>query len=112
VEITKEEQDGITIVAVSGRIDAITSARLEEALMGYIDQGAARIILDMKNVEQMTSAGLRVILLASQQLHGKGRFVLARPGPEEMEILEMVGFDTILSIHSGLEDAKNEAGSG
>ena len=107
MEITSEELDGVRIVAVSGQVDAITSTRLEEALMGYIDKGATKMVLDMRDLLQVTSAGLRVILFVAQQLHGKGGFALAHPREEVLEILEMAGFDTILSIYSSLEEAKN-----
>lgn len=107
MEIVIREEDGVTVVALSGRIDAISSVKLEESLMGAIGAGANRVILDLKDVALVSSAGLRVILMAAQGLHGRGRLALLHPRDEVLEILELAGFDTILPIHTSYDEARD-----
>lgn len=102
---TKKEKN-LAIVAASGEIDAVTCTRLEEELGGLIEKGETRIILDLKEVRYISSAGLRVILSSTQKLDGKGKLVLARLTEDVFEIIEMTGFTHIMDIFDDLDKAR------
>jgi len=108
VQVQVTSENNLQIVKILGRIDAITSPELEKELMELINQGATRLILDLGEVPYISSAGLRVILMAAQKLYGTGSVAIAETKPEVQEILEMTGFDTIMPIYKSVEEARGE----
>jgi anti-sigma B factor antagonist len=60
--------EGVTVVRIHGRLDAATSARLESALLPAIGPGANRVVLDLQDVEYVSSGGLRVVLQLAKEL--------------------------------------------
>ena len=108
MQIRKEQKGDVTVVAVSGKVDAVSSTELENELMAIINDNCRKVVLDVQDMFYISSAGLRVILAAGQALYEDGQFVLARPQAEVLDILEMTGFDTILTITGDLESALAE----
>ena len=84
-------------VAPAGRLDTATAPEFEKQL-GEILQGVSELVLDMKKVEYVSSAGLRVILKIQKVMHGQGKMKLTRVNESIMEILEITGFSDILTI--------------
>lgn len=64
IEIKRIIED--TIIEVSGRLDTITAPELEKAITEDID-GTKNLVLDIKGVEYISSAGLRVLLAAQKK---------------------------------------------
>ncbi|MEG1979381.1 MAG: STAS domain-containing protein, partial [Victivallaceae bacterium] len=60
--------------------------------------GIRELIFDFSEVDYVSSAGLRVILLAQKKMASRGSMKLIHVAPEVMEVFEMTGFDAILSI--------------
>ena len=95
IEIKKNAEE--TIIEVSGRLDTITAPVLEKTLGE--NMGDAKILtLDLKGLEYISSAGLRVLLGAQKKLKGFGEMKLKNVCRDVMEILEMTGFADILTI--------------
>lgn len=92
------------VLAASGRLDALTGGNMERACHEALAQ-SPKVALDLRNVNYMSSAGLRVLLsslkLASSQ---NGAFALIAPQDGVREVLEMSGFTKIFVI---VEDAAN-----
>lgn len=105
MHVTVETEDDIRIVSASDKIDASTAPELEEVVLGLMNKGILRIVLDLRQVSYLSSAGLRVILMVAQQLYGRGKVAIAGPQDEIREILEMTGFDTVMPIETELESA-------
>ena len=105
--IELEKCDQLSIVYASGEIDAVTCSKLEETLDDLIARGEKWIVLDLKEVRYISSAGLRVLLVTTKKLHGNGRFALSRMQEEVKGILEMTGFTNIIDTHDDLEAAKS-----
>ncbi|MBR1537583.1 MAG: STAS domain-containing protein [Treponema sp.] len=90
-------QDGLELV-VSGRLDTTTSPELEMALK-QIPPAKQILHLNLKDVEYVSSAGLRVILLAHKiMLPSGGRMILKQPSEFCRQVLEATGMDSILTI--------------
>jgi anti-anti-sigma factor len=87
-------------------LDAVTCPQLEECLNGLIDKGESSIILDLDGVPYVSSAGLRILLMASQKLRGTGKLALSRLRENVLEVFEITGFTNIMEIHNDLESAK------
>jgi anti-sigma B factor antagonist len=99
MNINVSEHDSVTLVEVSGRIDSMNANQLGEALSNTIDGGHLNMVLDLANVEYMSSAGLREIVSALKKVRGKGDLRLAQPSHRVREVLEMAGLDTIFQIY-------------
>lgn len=96
--ITETLQDGKVQLKVEGRVDATTAPQLQNAILTAF-QKAAEVILDCGSLEYISSAGLRALLLGQKTAKSKsGSFVLTNVGQEVQEILEVTGFDDILTI--------------
>jgi anti-sigma B factor antagonist len=105
MNINVSENNSVTLVEVSGRIDSMNANQLGEALNNEIDKGRLNIVLDLANVEYMSSAGLREIVSALKKVRGKGDVRLAQPSHRVREVLEMAGLDTIFQIFATQVDA-------
>ncbi|MEM6281036.1 MAG: STAS domain-containing protein [Chloroflexota bacterium] len=105
VNITSLEHD-ITLIESNGRIDSMNANQFGEAVLGEIDAGKVRIVLDLAGVDYMSSAGLREIVSALKKVkRAQGDLRVAQPSERVLEVLEMAGLDTILQIFSSQSDA-------
>ena len=95
IEIKKNAD--ATIIEVAGRLDTITAPALDKAINEDIPD-ATNLILDVKGMEYISSAGLRVILSAQKKMQKIGSMKVINVCPEVMDIFEMTGFADILVI--------------
>ena len=80
MEITTQDFKRVAVMSVTGRVDSATAPELESQLRALVDGGKTHIVLDLKNVEYMSSAGLRAMvstLKAVKRVNGDLR--LANP---------------------------------
>jgi anti-sigma B factor antagonist len=100
MNINVSAHNNVTLVEVSGRIDSMNANQLGEALSSEIDNGHhIHMVLDLANVEYMSSAGLREIVSALKKVRGRGDVRIAQPSHRVREVLEMAGLDTIFQIY-------------
>ena len=95
--IGKEATGDKLTLALSGRLDTTTAPQLETELNATLD-GVKELVFDMKDLEYISSAGLRVLLKAQKTMNKQGSMIIRNTGSEIMEIFEVTGFDEILSI--------------
>ena len=95
IEIKKQANE--TTLEVVGRLDTITAPALEKTISENIGD-AVDLILDLKGLEYISSAGLRVLLGAQKKLQKIGSMKLTNVREEVMEVFEMTGFADILTI--------------
>ncbi|MEJ5301197.1 MAG: STAS domain-containing protein [Thermodesulforhabdaceae bacterium] len=105
MQIQVSQQKDVVIVAFSGRLDAITASDCEKAIDEIIAKGTLLLVIDLKDTDYVSSAGLRVILKGAKSLYGTGKLALARPQESVKEVLEMTGFGEIMPIYDSLEEA-------
>lgn len=86
-----------TVIEVAGRLDTITAPMLDKTINEDIP-GVKNLILDIKNVAYVSSAGLRVLLSAQKKMQKIGSMKVRNVCPEVMEVFEMTGFADILVI--------------
>ena len=99
MDINVSTHDNVTLIEVSGRIDSMNASQLGEALANEINGGHNQMVLDLANVEYMSSAGLREIVSALKKIRATGDLRLAQPSSRVREVLEMAGLDTIFRIY-------------
>lgn len=84
-------------VAIEGRLDTTTAPEFEK-MLGEIMGGVTELVLDMTNLEYVSSAGLRVILKAQKVMFSQGKMTLTGVNESVMEVFEITGFSDILNI--------------
>lgn len=94
MEINQMVENDVTVLNVSGRLDTNTAPQLESAVQGVA--AGSSLTLDLKGVEYVSSAGLRVFLMA-QKTFGQ-KFLIRNVQDSVKEVLEITGFTDILRI--------------
>jgi len=103
------KDDGRFMVAVRGRMDAVTAPEFEKRILDWIDSGETHIILDLGELEYISSAGLRSILTIAKNLRGQqGSLVLCALRDTVKEVFEISGFSTIIPVCESTEAALKE----
>src|SRR5258708_1900620 len=111
MQITEDKQGDILIVTVSEHLDTASATIFESRLLGLIDRGERRIVVNCGALEYINSAGLKVFLLAAKRLEPLGgKLVLCALAPSVLMIFEMIGFTRIMKIVPSLEDALKAVG--
>ena len=95
IEIKKNNQE--TIIEIVGRLDTITAPALDKTINEDICD-TKNLVLDLKGMEYISSAGLRVILSAQKKMQKIGSMKVTGVCEEVMEVFEMTGFADILVI--------------
>ena len=110
MEITIKKDSGITIVYPSGRIDTSTAKNFEEGIMKIIPDNQ-HIIISFSNISYISSAGLRVILVAGKKIAAvQGQLALTDMSEKIHEVFKISGFDKILRIYPTFPEAKASFG--
>ena len=95
IEIKKNAD--ATIIEIVGRLDTITAPALDKTI--HEDIGDTKnLVLDVKGMEYISSAGLRVLLGAQKKMQKVGSMKVVNVCEEVMEVFEMTGFADILVI--------------
>ena len=95
IEIKKNNQE--TIIEIVGRLDTITAPALDKTINEDIGD-TKNLVLDIKGIEYISSAGLRVLLAAQKKMQKIGSMKVTGVREEVMEVFEMTGFADILVI--------------
>jgi anti-sigma B factor antagonist len=104
-DVTVESaRDGSAVVRVNGDLDLLGSPRLEEALEATED--APRVVIDLTACTFLDSSGVRVLTMTARKTSARGaRLALVAADPAVVRVLEITGIDTLVSMHSSLDDA-------
>ena len=106
MEIGEEQVGGTLVIAPRGRVDSVSSNELERCVVARLDGGARRLVLDLAGVDYISSAGLRVLLLAAKRLKPpQGSLVLCGLGPSVRTVLELAGFTSLFVVEPAREQA-------
>ena len=95
--ITKELNEKSAVLTLAGRMDTVTAPELESAVQEIIDD-LTELVIDLEELDYISSAGLRVLLSAQKKMNKQGTLTIRNVRPEVMEIFEITGFTDILTI--------------
>ena len=95
--ITENRRGTELKVALAGRLDTTTSQEMEQKLRENLP-GVTELVLDLAELEYISSAGLRVLLGAQKIMMKQGSMKLTHVNETVMEIFEVTGFVDILTI--------------
>lgn len=95
------------IMTLSGRVDSMTAPEIEEDIRLCIQSGARDMIIDCGRVSFITGTGLQSILRVALEMQlAHGRFALCHLQPQVLDMLELCGADSILTIYHDLAEAR------
>ncbi len=96
------ETNNSTVVVVAGRVDSATSPELDSKLQEYAGQ-KKNVILDLHQVNYMSSAGIRALVAAQRTTSRHGRkIVLVHPSARVMDVLQLAGLTSIFEIFDSI----------
>ena len=94
---TKTLENGILTVSLDGRLDTGTTPQVQSEIAADVESAEA-LIIDMKDLKYISSAGLRLLLSLHKKMAAKGGMTIKNVNDTNMEILEFTGFADILNI--------------
>lgn len=96
----------VLVVSLAGRINHLNSSAFEAAMTPHIASCKAsggRLLLDLSQLEYISSAGLRVLMMAAKKLlPGEGKMAVAAPQPVVREILEISRFNLVFPLYESV----------
>lgn len=112
LSITLTPFPGGLIASARGRIDSSTAALFEEELQGALAQAPQALVVELAQVEYMSSAGLRVLLMTTKRCKSEHRrMILCAMSPGIREVFDISGFSAIFDIEETAEAATQKAQS-
>lgn len=109
MEIQSRKEGKISIVAVAGKMDAVTAPDYEKNLNALIAEGETSFVVDFEGLTYISSAGLRGILSTAKVLKSKGGQVLfANVNGTVKEVFDISGFGSIFRTYPSIEAALSE----
>jgi anti-anti-sigma factor len=106
MNILQQAQDGIVILNIVGRLDAVSSIDADREFGKVLDAGNDKLLIDLSQLEYISSAGLRVLLVVAKRIQQKGgKVVLCNLLPNVTEVFEISGFSSIFKIFKSTEEA-------
>ena len=94
----------VVVLSPKGRVDHTTAEALKTSLVSHLArcaQGQDHVVLDLAGVDYISSAGLRVLLVAAKKSKAaQCKFALCSLQPAVREVFEISGFGTIIAIHA------------
>lgn len=106
MEVAFETINGATVAVITGRIDSATSKELETKMIAIVNSGIRKMIVDFANVDFISSAGLRVMLLSAKKLRqAGGKMALCCMKDTIKEVFDISGFSSIIPTFPTRDDA-------
>jgi anti-sigma B factor antagonist len=103
--LTEESlDDGRHVIAVRGEIDLFTAPDLQATLLGAIDAGRTRIVIDLTQTSFLDSTALGVLIGAIKRLRTRdGSLTIVNTDPNIAKTFEITGLDQIFTITAVLD---------
>ena len=106
MDISEDRKADAVVLALSGKLDATTAKTLEERIIGLINSGTQRLVVDLSQLEYVSSSGLHVFLLSAKRLQATdGKIVLCGLQDHVRQVFDLAGFSSILSIYGSRDEA-------
>jgi anti-anti-sigma factor len=111
MELKEEQVGGVTVLQVKGRLDSTTSPVLGERLTAILGAAKARVLVDFSQLEYISSAGFRVLLLAAKRAdQNTARLVLCGVSGKVRQLFDLGGFLDLFSITATRDEGITTAG--
>lgn len=107
MEISATELKRCVLIKLQGRFDSSRAAEMEKVLHQQIEDGHYRFVLDMSEVEYVSSAFLRVLISTMKTVKrwNRGNIYLAEVQPRIIEVLDLAGLLSLFKIYNSVAEA-------
>jgi anti-anti-sigma factor len=112
MDITESTHGSVLVLSPRGRLDSIGAPELERSVRAKLEAGHRRLVIDLGALDYVSSAGLRVLMIAGKVLKAeRGRMALCRLKVPVQEVFRVSGFDRIFTILPSLEASIERIGA-
>ena len=106
MEITERRTADIVTLSLSGKLDTTTAKAFEEKILAHIESGDRRFIIDLAQLDYISSSGLRVLVSAAKRLaNDNGKIVLCSLREPVREVFNIVGFLSVFLAYGSHDEA-------
>ena len=111
LQVSVERVDGVTQCVIVGEVDMATTPQLRDELIGLIDAGDQRLVLDVSGVPFLDSTGLGVLMEVHRRLRdNSGAVALVGARPALVRLLTITNLSRALPVYRTIEDAAAAVG--
>jgi anti-sigma B factor antagonist len=101
-----EIENGITLLKLSGILDAQGVGAIEVKFAGFSTGDNAKVIIDLADVDFLTSIGIGLLVTTAKSVSSRGgKLVILNPNENVKGVLEMTGIMDIVPIHMDIKTA-------
>ena len=106
MDISEDRKADTVVLALSGRLDSTTANTFEKKLLSQIESGERRFVINLAQLDYISSSGLRVFLLAAKRLNSaNGKILFCSLQSPVREVFDIAGFSSVFSIYGSDDDA-------
>lgn len=106
MEITEERRADVLILRVIGKLDASTSKDLEAKVLPLTASSQGKLVVDLSQLDYISSAGLRVFLLAAKRMDSaNGQMIICSLKDAVKQVFDIAGFSSFLTLVGSTEEA-------
>lgn len=109
MQVEAQRYADVLVVTVDGRIDYVNAEEFKGALMPHLSNGMSgsnQVVLDLSRLEYISSAGLRVLMIAAREARAKqGKLIAVALQPVVREIFEISKFTLVFQLFDSVQDA-------
>ncbi|PKM77073.1 MAG: anti-anti-sigma factor [Firmicutes bacterium HGW-Firmicutes-15] len=106
MNIKETKMEKATVLMIEGRLDSSTSGVLEKKFLAITEAGEKNFVVDFASMDYISSAGLRVLLMAAKKTKKVGgKVVLSALSANVKEVFDIAGFTSIFTISASKEEA-------
>ena len=108
MEISTWKAGKNVVVAVKGRLDTTAAPQFDQALTGWLSDNESRFVIDLNELEYISSSGLRSILALAKKVKARnGEVALTSLRALVKEVFDISGFSTLMPVYASTDDALN-----
>ena len=112
MEVERSSSGGVQVFRITGRLDSTTSLAFESKVLALLCPEVNRVALDFTGVDYVSSAGLRVVLLAAKKAKAlAGGFAIFGMAQPVQHVFQMSGFSRIIPLFPTEAEAVAAAGA-
>lgn len=105
--VTEEWSERTVVVSVAGELDVLTSPHLKDGIDAALAKGPAVLVIDLSEVEFLSSAGMAVLVAAREQAEDSHvKFGVVASGPATSRPLTLIGLAEVIGMHPTLGEAR------
>lgn len=106
LSVTEDEIGEVAVIAPVGRVDSSNAKAFESQVLQRVQEGKTRLVMDFGELEYISSAGLRVVLIAGKKVKAEGGVLaLCRLGPTIRDVFEISGFISLFPVLDSRDEA-------